>query len=172
VPPLIADNAILSGLWVYWDAKRGAQAMPRWRDIDPGEMPPRLLPHLQLVERVGGRFRYRLTGTAIVDAYARELTGLFVDEVLPPQRREVAERHYALVYDKRQPIFVRNQYTTASSVDLVVSRIVLPLSDDGTAVSLLLMAQTFEYSTEFTARLGMDSAIDPRFDQVELLPAA
>jgi hypothetical protein len=167
--PLLADNAILSGLWRYWRAKCGPRRMPRRRDIDPVDMPPHLLPHLQLVERVGARFRYRLTGTAIVDAYSRELTGLFTDEVLPPSRREVAERHYAQVFDAQQPIFVRNRYTTATNVELIATRIILPLSDDGETVSLVLMAQIFEYKTDVAARLGMDLAIDPSYDQVELL---
>jgi hypothetical protein len=169
--PLIASNAVLSGLWLYWRTKCEVRAMPRRRDIDPVDMPPHLLPHLQLVERVGARFRYRLTGTAIVDAYSRELTGLFIDEVLPPSRREVAERHYARVFDTGRPIFVRNSYTTATSVELIATRIMLPLSEDGATVSLVLMAQIFEYSTDVAARLGMDSAIDPGLDQVELLAA-
>lgn len=169
--PLIADNAVLSGLWRYWLAKRGALAMPRRRDIDPIDMPPQLLPHLQLVERVADRFRYRLTGTAIVEAYKRELTGLFVDEVMPPARREVAERHYAQVFESRRPIFVRNAYTTAAHVELVATRIMLPLSEDGEAVSLVLMGQTFEYGTDFAARLGMESALDARIDHVEPLAA-
>src|SRR5579859_7193622 len=106
VSPLIADNAVLSEFWRYWDRKRGERISARWRDIDPCEI-PRLLPHLQIVERVApsGRYRFRLTGTAIVEAYGRELTGCYVDEVIPEPRCAVAEGHYSLVYDTHRPVF-------------------------------------------------------------------
>jgi hypothetical protein len=165
----LTDNEVLSALWAYWRDKRQDRAMPRRRDIDPAEI-PRLLPHLQLVERAAdGRFRYRLTGTAVVEAYGQELTGAFVDEVIPPHRRAVAERHYALAFDSGRPIFVRNKYTTPNGAELMVTRVILPLSEDGRAVNLLLMGQTFEFGSRRAARLGAESMIDTRLDQVEFL---
>ena len=116
VPPVIADNPVLAKLWTYWQAKRGARSMPRRSDIDPAEIAP-LLPHLQLVERIDGRYRYRLCGTAISDAYGSELTGRFVDEIIPVHRRAIAEHHYRLVYDGCRPIFVKNKYTTTKAVE-------------------------------------------------------
>src|SRR5690348_17873717 len=64
----LARDEVLSGLLAYWRGKLRGRAMPRRADIDPAEI-PRLLPHLQLVERIDGRYRYRLAGTAIVAAY-------------------------------------------------------------------------------------------------------
>ena len=97
VPPVIAENPVLSAFWTYWHRKRAGRAAPRRLDIEPTEV-PQLLPHIQLIDRVGDRFRYRLCGTAIVEAYGRELTGKFLDEVIPTHRRQIAEQHFELVY--------------------------------------------------------------------------
>jgi hypothetical protein len=166
----IGDDPVLSALWRYWEQQRGSRAMPRRRDIDPVEI-PRLLPHLLLIERAqDGRYRYRLAGTAVVDAYGRELTGRLVDEVIPAPRRAIAERHYSTVFTTSRPIFVRNKYAPRNATEFVVSRIVLPLStDDGASVYQLLMGQTFEYGSDYAARLGSTLAIDSLVDHIEYL---
>jgi hypothetical protein len=168
VPPVIAENPVLAKLWTYWQAKRGIQSMPRRRDVDPTEIVS-ILPHLQLVERIDGRFRYRLCGTAIVAAYGHDLTGRFVDEIIPAHRREVAENHYTLLYKGCRPIFVKNKYTTTRSLDIIASRLILPLSEDDVTVAMVLVAQTFDYGAEMPTRLDMDATIAPYFGRIELL---
>ena len=163
----LARDRVLSGLLSYWRSKLAGRAMPRRADIEPTEI-PQLLPNLQLVDRVDGRFRYRLAGTAIVAAYGGELTGRFVDEIIPPGRRAVAERHYTMVYESMRPLFVRNKYTTTRDVDIVASRVILPLSEDGTSVSMLVMAQTFEYGAEVRVAIG-DAVLAPYSGVVEFL---
>jgi hypothetical protein len=164
----IAEDRVLSAVLKYWRSKLGGRAMPRRADIDPTEI-PHLLPHLQLVERVGARYRYRLAGTAIVEAYGGELTGKFVDEVLPPPRRAVAEHHYKMVFTMKRPIFVRHTYTTTRAVDVVASRVIMPLSEDGIAVSMAVMAQTFAYGALVPASIGGDTTLAPDSGEVELL---
>jgi hypothetical protein len=171
VSPFIADNRDLAALWVYWQAKRGARAMPRRRDIDPTEI-PRLLPHLQIVEVIGEaqRFRYRLAGTAICEAFGRDPTGRFVDEIIPAERLAIAHHHYRLVWETHRPIFVRNKYTTTKAVDIVASRLILPLSEDGERVSKLLMAQTFEYGARIIpGGLDATTVVDAYRGQIEIL---
>jgi len=169
-PASIADDRVLSALWRYWERKRGSQPMPRRRDIDPVDIPS-LLPHLMLVERTAeGRFRYRLAGTAVVQAYGRELTGHFIDEVIPEPRRAIAQRHYTTVFTAARPIFVRNRYTAPNATDFVVSRVMLPLATEaGNGVHLVVIGQTFEYSSAFAQRLGGNPTIDAAFDQIEFL---
>jgi len=164
----VAEDPVLSGLLSYWRGKLAGRTMPRRADIDPAEI-TRLLPYIQLVERVAGRYRYRLTGTAIVAAYGRELTGKFVDEIIPPGRRAVAQHHYDLAYGERRPMFVRNKYTTTKAIDIVASRLILPLSEDGSTVSMLLMAQTFEYGAQITEHLDQDATLAPYVGRTEFL---
>jgi hypothetical protein len=168
VPAILASNPILSALWIYWRSKSGCRSMPRRADIDPTEI-PQLLPNLQLVERIDGRFRYRLCGSAIVAAYGRELTGRFVDEVIPRERLAIAEMHYTTVYETRRAIFVRNKYTTTKSIDLIASRCILPLSEDDRSVTMLLMAQTFEHGSHVVAGLANGSTLAPYCGRIELL---
>ena len=163
----LARDEVLSGLLAYWRSKRAGRAMPRRADIDPTEM-PRLLPHLQLVERVGGRYRYRLAGTAIVAAYGSELTGKFVDEIIPSARRAVAERHYDTVYETKRPLFVRNKYATTRAIEIVASRVIMPLSENGSDVSMMVIAQTFEYGAELRPLFG-DAELAPYEGVVEFL---
>ena len=141
--PLIANNPILSALWRYWDTKRGRRRMPLRSEIEPAEI-PRLLPHLQLVEHVEGRgFRYRLSGSAIVQGYGFDATGKFTHEILTLARHKIASRHYSLVYKTARPLFARNRYVKGSFLQVMISRIILPLSLDGESVGMLLLAHTF-----------------------------
>lgn len=171
LPRKLARNRILLQLFEYWSAKCAGRAMPSRRDIDPAEMRT-LLPHLQFVEMVddGQRFRYGLTGTAIVEAYGRELTGRFVDEVLPPARRPIAERHYRLIFETRRPIVVQNGYVTEQGAQMIVDRLLVPLSNDGVTVNLVLMAQTFAFASRARGELGSaEAALAPVSDSVEII---
>src|SRR5215813_1573410 len=55
-------------LYDYWRWKCGTQAMPSRADIDPVDMPRRLLPFINLVDVVSDerRYIYRLVGTGHV----------------------------------------------------------------------------------------------------------
>jgi hypothetical protein len=163
----LARDQVLSALLAYWRSKLAGRAMPRRADIEPTEI-PQLLPHLQLVDRVDGRYRYRLAGTAIVAAYGNELTGKFVDEIIPPGRRAVAEGHYNTVYQSKRPIFVRNKYTTTRDIDIMASRVILPLSEEGATVSMVVTGQTFEYGAPVRALIG-DAVLAPYAGVVEFI---
>jgi len=161
MPPQIAQDPILSPLWRYWDAKRGRRRMPLRREIEPAEI-PRLLPHLQLVDRVEGKgFRYRLTGSAIVQGYGFDATGKFTQEILTPARHKVASGHYALVYETGRPLFARNRYVKGSFLLVMISRIILPLSLDGQSVGMLLLGHSFASpATDEDTTPGVTDEID------------
>ena len=166
--PLIANDPILSSLWRYWDAKRGRRRMPLRSDIEPAEI-PRLLPHLQLVDRVAGKgFRYRLTGSAIAQGYGFDATGKLTQEILTPARHKIASGHYSLVFDTARPLFARNGYIKGSFTVVMISRIILPLSLDGESVGMLLLGHTFASPTaEEQMAPGTEGVIDG--DEYEFL---
>jgi hypothetical protein len=66
-------DPVLRAALDYWRMKRGVRVMPQRRDIEPAEL-REVLAHLQITEVIGGgsRFRYRLVGTAIVQAFGAE----------------------------------------------------------------------------------------------------
>ena len=165
--PLIANDPILSALWRYWDAKRGRRRMPLRSEIEPAEI-PRLLPHLQLADRVEGKgFRYRLSGSAIVQGYGFDATGKFTQEILTPARHKIASGHYSLVFDTGRPLFARNGYVKGSFLLVMISRIILPLSLDGESVGMLLLGHTFASPTAEEKAPGLDGVIDG--DEYEFL---
>jgi hypothetical protein len=174
---VLDQNPILSDLWQYWQRKRAGRPMPSRADIEPMEIPV-VLPYVLLVERSeDGRFRYRLAGTAVVDAYGMELTGRYVDEVFPPGRRVLAEQHYAMVYQSGRPISALNRYTNSRGVEHIASRLILPLAGKASShpvVQFLLIGQTCTYDRILPNGLGIDSVIDAVHDQVRFLdePAA
>ena len=58
---------------------------------------------------------------------------------------------------------MRNKYTTTKAIDIVATRVILPLSEDDVEVAMVIMAQTFEYGAELVVRLGDDATLAPYF---------
>ncbi len=142
------DNPVLKGFVDYWNRKRSGREMPSRADIDPVEI-PKLLPHLTLIDVVdgGSRFRFRLVGTALVQGYGRDYTGLYSDEVSPPAspHRDALSSLYRSVCNGRKPVFVRARYRMPNGLTTNSDRILAPLSRDGQAVDMLISALTFDY---------------------------
>jgi hypothetical protein len=186
MPPLLAvscggivtfeyrSDPILAGALAYWQAKRGNRSMPSRRDIDPVEV-PKLLPNLQLIEMVaGGRWRYRLIGTALVEAFGRDYTGQFPDELFDaPRARSIIETHNA-VREARQPMFLRSRYITTKDVDIVANRLYLPLSDDDREVNMILGALTFAYGAvvSIAGAWGGSARLASAISEMEMVDAA
>ena len=155
-------DPILGGALAYWRKKRGSRSMPSRRDIDPVDVPT-LLPNLQLIEIVGGaRFRYRLIGTALVQAFGRDYTGRYLDDLVQGPRAPVVTEVYNTVLTARKPVFLRSRYHTARDVDLIANRLYLPLSGDDSEVNMILGALTFDF--------GMITAVAGAWGSARLAP--
>ena len=139
--------------------------MPRRADIDPSEI-TRLLPYLQITELVdgGARIRYRLVGTGIVTAYGAELTGKYFDEVFAGNRLRFVEDNYRVMCQEKRPILVGSRYVSRKDVELFCYRLVMPLSDDGTAINQVLTAMSFKYPNEASQIAGQWLGNDVAFD--------
>jgi hypothetical protein len=141
-------DAVLGRVLVYWEERRGSRRMPARRDLDPVDLAP-VLPHLQLIDVVlPDRFRYRLVGTALVDAFGRDYTGRFVDELLlGTGRSELITRVFTSVRENARPVFLQARYYTTKNVDFMTNRIYLPLSENGRDVNMMLAAFSFDFGT-------------------------
>jgi hypothetical protein len=142
----IQNDAVLGPAFDYWQTKRGRRAMPGRQDIDPTEI-PRLLPNLQITELAdnGSRIRYRLAGTAIVDAYGAELRGKYIDEVFAAERLHSIEENYRVICREKRPLLVCNRYLSALDTELVCARLIMPLSDDDVTIHQFITAISFHY---------------------------
>ena len=138
-------DPILNTAYAYWELKCAGRPMPRRADIVPKDL-IRILPYLQITEPIdgGARIRYRLVGTAIVNAYGAELTGKYFDEVFSGERLRLIEDNYRLICRERRPILVRNRYITRKDVELFCHRVVMPLSEDGATIHQMLTAMSFK----------------------------
>jgi hypothetical protein len=130
-------------LYEYWTDKRGARFAPSRADIHPEEMTS-ILSHILLIDVVGSppRFRYRLVGTAFIEAYGREITGRFVDEIDLDDQRDFILADYLGVVRTKEPSLSHWRYTKRDGRFVRYSRLLLPLSRDDSEIDMLLGAVT------------------------------
>ncbi len=153
-------------LWDYWQtARAGRPALPA-HEVDLSALGP-IADFLLQVKRVGGRFRYVSVGAAIQRIYGYPMEGLFLDMVLPPDRREPAIERYALVCNSGTPILTRNAYEITSSLSFVVDRLFVPLAGAGGTIDGALCAQIIRNSQE--GALGPATRLRPSGDTLVLL---
>lgn len=163
------DDPILGPALAYWLRKRGANAMPFKRDLDPTEISPKVLPHLQILDVIdaGKRFRYRLIGTALVDAYGKDYTGTHADELISGERLRFIHSVYQAVCTIKAPVFSHTCYHTVRQTDLIANRIYMPLSNDGVRVGYILGALSFTFGDGVHAGMWGSGQLEPAGQYVE-----
>jgi hypothetical protein len=143
----LATEPLLAALLDYWERKRDGRPMPRRRDIDALDIPPRLLPHVLLIEPgAGGRLRLRLVGTAIVGAIGKEVTGRHIDEAFDGSVQRFLEEFFGAAFARGRPVSGRSWLRKAKGPDLGSAWLATPLSEDGSAVSMVLAAAAFRFA--------------------------
>lgn len=157
----------LSLLHAYWLSKRGARAMPTRSSIKPEEIGP-LLPYTVLVEEIEGRLRYRLVGSEIASACGSDPARKFLDEVLPDVRYKIAARSYAMALGTARPLVSGTNSTTPTGATISITRLVLPLSDDGIHASMLLAGLDLDRSAPKES-LGPGTSIHPSEVEIRFL---
>ncbi len=131
----------LRPLYLYWLAVRGEKLIPSRADIDPVTIPRELLPNIVLMDIILSplRFRYRLMGTAITEMLGVDWTGRYVDELpgggVHEQCAETLKAGKPGVYFSDQRRYDPNLMQHKS---LRYERLLLPLSDGGQSVTMLL----------------------------------
>ena len=143
----VCGDPVLGPALAYWERKRGTRHAPARRDIDATELPPSLLPYLQITElaATSGRIRFRLVGTGIVEAYGADLTGKYMDEVYSAERLRHVEANYRAACESMRPVLVVNRYHSSRPVSLVCHRLVMPLAGDSATIHQFLTAMRFEF---------------------------
>ncbi|MGO8918396.1 MAG: PAS domain-containing protein [Stellaceae bacterium] len=161
-------DPILGQALAYWAGKRDRRTMPRRRDLDPAEI-ARLLPNLQLIDVQGDQFRYRLVGTALVEAFGYDYTGKTPHELFTGPRADFVCALYRSVRDGRRPMFNRNRYTTTKDLDLIANRLYLPLSEDDHQVNMIFGAFTFEFGADASVGAWGSADLDATMSETELV---
>jgi hypothetical protein len=115
--------------------------MPARSDIDPAEIPKRLLPGLCLVDVVPDerRYVYRLVGTADAEVRGYDPTGKSVFEGFFGPSVEVVLGNYDPVVASRAPFIDPRHFFASTGRYVTEETIFLPLSDDGETVNKILV---------------------------------
>jgi hypothetical protein len=131
-------------LYAYWCSKRRQDGrLPARADIDPVEMRA-LLPRLALIDvlRDGDRlaFRYRLTGTEIVDRAGRDPTGKRFEELYSGDYLKTAHATYREVVETGRPHTSDRVYPLVPGREYMsYDRLLLPLASDGSTVDMVML---------------------------------
>ena len=124
----------------YWQSIAPPNALPGRQHFDPVDI-PELLSCLWLldVQRSPFRLRYRLTGTAIVEALGREVTGQWLDEAHPHiEDRAGFIARYAGVVERGQLSWRKGYPRLWTHRDFgIVENLLLPFARDGHTVDML-----------------------------------
>lgn len=136
----LAENRYpdLQRLLAYWTAKRQGRFAPRRLDIDPVDM-VEVLPRIMLIdiEQAPLDFRYRLAGTGICALHGTDPTGSRPRDLRPAAYGSLIDRHYREAVIRRVPLLHLIVLDTFDRSRAYV-RLLLPLSEDGVRVTMLL----------------------------------
>jgi hypothetical protein len=130
-------------LYGYWLSKRNGRIIPARRDMDPVELGT-LLPFLFIIDKVTGEFRFRLMGTSVIRDLGRDLTGKPLSAYAPNSPQPIAAVQALLerVFANAQPVLVTGQFPTGHGTMHNSSCLLLPLSDDGRCVNMVIATCT------------------------------
>ena len=119
--------------------------MPRRADLDPSEIPPRLLPCISIVDVVDDerRYVYRLVGTADVQVRGHDPTGKSVIEGFFGPSVDDALACYDKVVSTRAPVLDPVPFTATNGRYATEETMFLPLSEDGEAVNKIIVFFAF-----------------------------
>lgn len=142
-PPTCRPETV--ALYEYWRKKCGDRLMPSRADLDPSEIPPRLLPCISIVDVVADerRFVYRLVGTADVQVRGHDPTGKSVIEGFFGPSVEDALSCYNRVVATKGPVLDPVPFTATNGRYATEETIFLPLSDDGVTVNKIIVFFAF-----------------------------
>ncbi|MEZ5829951.1 MAG: PAS domain-containing protein [Dongiaceae bacterium] len=132
-------------LHAYWLEKCRGRPMPSRADMDPVEMPRRLLSGICLVDVVpdARRYVYRLVGTGDVEVRGNDPTGKPVADASFAPSPDDALRCYDAVVATKAPLLDAEPFTAPNGRYVTEETLFLPLSDDGVNVNMVMV---FSYS--------------------------
>jgi len=150
------DNPNLLGLYHYWQAKRGSRRWPTRGDIDPLEMPS-LLGSIILIDVQHSplRFRYRLTGTKLVQTAGYNLYGKGPEHIPNAEYRALVTDVLTRVATTGRPVAWSGERSREERT-WHYDALMLPLSSDGAVIDMLLGAQLYQPIKQRTNSPGTD----------------
>ena len=133
-----ADDALRQTL-DYWQRLKGDRSMPARRDVNPADI-PRLLPKLMLADVQGcpSDIRFRLVGTEVVGRFGCELTGRRLKEMDCGEGTDQIADSYRQTVKQSEPQYTQCDFWIDPQRHIRMQQLLLPLSDDGERVNMIL----------------------------------
>jgi hypothetical protein len=127
----------------WWLSKRAGD-IPDRADLDPDDLKP-LLPNLFLadVEHQPFRIRYRLVGTRAIEATGMDITGRYLDDLLPADGSEPWMEYYQQAYRTRSPVFGTSNAPTTSGARFTYEFGLFPLRKGGSSVAQFVAIEDY-----------------------------
>lgn len=141
----------LVGLYDYWTGLLKALGrLPRRSEVDPLDLPPEVLPGIMILERdADHRIWCRLAGTRMREIYGREVTGKYLDEVIPAGAAAFRSSIYRAALDGRCAVFCRIRFSVPGREFAASDRLYVPvLNDDTGEPTILVSAQRHLMNSE------------------------
>ena len=129
-------------LYDYWNRLRGSRSAPDRRDIDPTQIREALANTFILELNESDEFDFRLAGSHICAAYARELKGRSFTGLWHPRDRDAMDTLIRAVTEDHAVALVTFQATNAVQAKMSVETILLPIRHNGMTSTRLLGAMT------------------------------
>lgn len=140
--PLPPDAAligpVLSDFFQCWDRLRGERRAPSRRD----DLPSAFRVHLGwlvMLEPVGADFRYRMIGSKVTEAAARDATGSTLTEAYGEADAAAFQEQCRDVLMSWQALFTSKTMKAPGRDFIVHESLALPLSIDGQTVDTILL---------------------------------
>ena len=145
MPATLQGTPLLSAVYAYCATRCGARPMPRRADIDPVDLPRFVLPNLMLLDVFdgGARFRWRLTGTEVVNRFGRDATGHFDEEVLSGKYLAFFGSLIRQVCRSQVPVYSHAVFSWDHGRRMTSNRLLVPLGGEASGVTQILGAHDF-----------------------------
>ncbi len=154
----LTDSGLV-GLYDYWTALRDKLGrLPRRSEVDPLDLPPDVLPGMIILERdPDRRFWCRLAGTRLREIYGFEVTGKYLDEIVPSGAATLRTGIYQQALDGRCAVFCRLRFSVPGREFVASDRLYVPvLGEEGDAATILVGAQRYLMSSEIVGNPDAD----------------
>lgn len=139
LPAHLPSHPELTALLDLWTSLAADGEIPRRSKLDL-KVAKRWVSHLSIAAVLPeDRFQFSLFGTELERVYGRDLTNCYLDELSPANLWSVVILHYEAVVRTRQPLFAPISISNGRWYS-EVSRLLMPLSSDGSAVAFILGA--------------------------------
>lgn len=136
------QKASTKTLYDYWNTLRGSRSAPDRRDIDPTRIRGALANTFILELNDSNDFDFRLAGSHLCAAYARELKGRSFTKLWHVRDRDAMDTLVRAVTEDHAVALITFQGMTAIHTRVAVETILLPIRHNGSTHTRILGAMT------------------------------